>query len=687
MQVIVNPYHRSVTIDGVEVVQKILDFPNELNHLSTISCTYDSSKKKITDVHDLHRFTSNYIEREYFFTTLPVFVDWYYREKQAQVEEAARQQKYKQDVENAITQTVNAGLTAQANIKADKDAALTSITTAKNSATSDITSRRTEAVSAIQTNKIETLNAITDTTNSSVSSVTGAMNTALNNIATDRASAVNAIANDKANALEAIATDRRTSLEEINTSINKAIAQADRSKNEADRAKNYADAIESINEVRPATKEKIGLVIVGDNINVNERGVIDVPLSSKATQDEEGNEVPEVAGVVTTDDTLVNNNGKIGVNEALYLKLAGGKLTGNLTITKSLFYSNEAVIKGQNPSTNVGWNFFINDKDEFVSTQENSLGRINTTLYSNGNVRTSISAYQNTKDLSNDCTISVNTRQDGTTFTSAPTPPILDSSNQIATTEWVLNKFGKLANVNIYVEKTGNDSNDGLTANKPVLTLAAAINRARQFRNPGWVISIHIGEGKWIEHTNLLDMGYIEIQGAGKNKTIIETPNNDTNNLFNIAKSRITFKNLTINCNAAFGIYAQDGSRVNITDVDFNLSSSSALYSSTYSVVVLLGTTIFTGTNAVRALYADDGGRIIQNKSTTITFKGAFTSATVECRNQSWIDFRNTASISGNVTGKRYAIEDYGVIKTRTANENLIPGSIAGTKSYGGIYY
>lgn len=301
MQVIVNPYHRSVTIDGVEVVHKILEFPNELNHLATISCTYDNSTNRITDVHDLHRFTSNYIEREYFFTTLPVFVDWYYQEKQAQIDEAARQQKYKEDVENAVTQTVQAGIDAQANIKADKDAAITSITTAKNSATSDITSRRTEAVSAIQANKIEALNAITDTTNSSVSSVTGAMNTALNNIATDRASAVNAIATDKADALSSIATDRRTSLDEINSSINKATAQADR-------AKFYADNMAAVANVEPATKESRGLVQIGDNIDVDELGIISVDLSGVDTALTNAANAQEAAEAAqTTADNAITN--------------------------------------------------------------------------------------------------------------------------------------------------------------------------------------------------------------------------------------------------------------------------------------------------------------------------------------------------------------------------------------------
>lgn len=88
MKVIINPYHKSVTIDGVEVVQKFINFPDALNHLASISCDYDRDSQTITDVQDVHRYVSHAIEKQYYYKHLPEFVDWFYAEQQAQLDNA-----------------------------------------------------------------------------------------------------------------------------------------------------------------------------------------------------------------------------------------------------------------------------------------------------------------------------------------------------------------------------------------------------------------------------------------------------------------------------------------------------------------------------------------------------------------------------------------------------------------------
>lgn len=85
MYVDINPYDRSVTIDGVKVKEKVHSFPDKLNHLSTISCEYDAATDTITDVHNVHRYVSHFIAREYYYEHLKEFVDWYYLEQEAQL--------------------------------------------------------------------------------------------------------------------------------------------------------------------------------------------------------------------------------------------------------------------------------------------------------------------------------------------------------------------------------------------------------------------------------------------------------------------------------------------------------------------------------------------------------------------------------------------------------------------------
>ena len=82
MKVIINPYARSVEIDGIEVKQQVLPYPDYLNHLASISCTYDAGT--ITDVQSVHRYVSHFVEKEYYFEHLPSFINWFHAEKAAQ---------------------------------------------------------------------------------------------------------------------------------------------------------------------------------------------------------------------------------------------------------------------------------------------------------------------------------------------------------------------------------------------------------------------------------------------------------------------------------------------------------------------------------------------------------------------------------------------------------------------------
>ena len=88
MYVIVNPYYRSVEIDGEEVKQVVLPFPDYLNHLASISCTYDDTANTITDVQSIHRYVSHFVEKEYYFEHLSTFINWFHAEKAAQIAKA-----------------------------------------------------------------------------------------------------------------------------------------------------------------------------------------------------------------------------------------------------------------------------------------------------------------------------------------------------------------------------------------------------------------------------------------------------------------------------------------------------------------------------------------------------------------------------------------------------------------------
>ena len=88
MEITVNPYNRSVAIDGDEIKQSVLPFPDHFNHLATVSCTAND-EFTIIDVKGIHRYVSHFIEKEYYYKHLPSFIEWHRLEKQAQVAKAA----------------------------------------------------------------------------------------------------------------------------------------------------------------------------------------------------------------------------------------------------------------------------------------------------------------------------------------------------------------------------------------------------------------------------------------------------------------------------------------------------------------------------------------------------------------------------------------------------------------------
>lgn len=104
MNVSINPYQQSVTIDGVEVVKKFIEFPNALSHQATITCEYDRDSHTITNVQNVHRYVSHYIEKQYYYENLSVFVEWFYLEQQAQLDAIATTEAMIEAASNAAVE-------------------------------------------------------------------------------------------------------------------------------------------------------------------------------------------------------------------------------------------------------------------------------------------------------------------------------------------------------------------------------------------------------------------------------------------------------------------------------------------------------------------------------------------------------------------------------------------------------
>lgn len=145
---------------------------------------------------------------------------------------------------------------------------------------------------------------------------------------------------------------------------------------------------------------------------------------------------PYATAPTPTEDT--NNSVQIDTVGARNTKLADYaldsdvvKLTGDQTVagiktfaseihtTSVMVYKKTGVTKGTNPASTQYWRFFFADKNG--SGDANSLGKVQTSLNSNGLATTSLVVYKNATGTSS-ANISINYPTSGSAYTSCPTP-------------------------------------------------------------------------------------------------------------------------------------------------------------------------------------------------------------------------------------------------------------------------
>lgn len=251
------------------------------------------------------------------------------------------------------------------------------------------------------------------------------------------------------------------------------------------------------------------------------------------------------------------------------------------------------------------------------------------------------------------------------------------------------------ANRTYYVTTTGSDSNDGLSAGSPFLTIQKAIDTIATFDLGLFDVTIDVANGTYTGAVVLKPLitsgGQVTIEGD------TATPSNV---LLNISSGdAITASHQT-------GIYLLKGFRLQTSS-----SGSAQVYCLDKSVVELENIEFHTGdtVGAGRHLRCEGGGSLIKiNTSYTITGnvarhyeagqQGAIWAfnITVTCSGTrafsifavaSGISYLrihgNTWTGAGSATGTRYSVTQNSVIRTDGAT---LPGDVAGTSATGGQY-
>jgi hypothetical protein len=236
---------------------------------------------------------------------------------------------------------------------------------------------------------------------------------------------------------------------------------------------------------------------------------------------------------------------------------------------------------------------------------------------------------------------------------------------------------------------TGSNSNSGLTAALPFLTIAQAVNTAASVDSGIYNITTQLADGVYVEAVTCktgAGAGTIIISGNATKPENVTISISAYQNGFALTsiRTKYTIQNLKISGGAnTTGIYLFYGSILswgNIVfcthNIDLYLHSSIATCDSAYKICG----------NSVRHMLIDSGATVFcQHKAITLTNSPAWSSSYVEVDTAANSNFYGSTWV-GLSTGRRYYCTLNGVIQTYGGGASFFPGDSAGTTATGGQY-
>jgi len=241
-----------------------------------------------------------------------------------------------------------------------------------------------------------------------------------------------------------------------------------------------------------------------------------------------------------------------------------------------------------------------------------------------------------------------------------------------------------------YVATTGSDTNDGLTAATPFLTIQKALDTVPSLDFNGYDVTIQLADGTYNKSLIVpyfTGGGRLVLKGNATTPTatVVSSTQSGPTLLADRVRNFVV-ENLTLTNSGSAGslLLAADGSHVIIgTGVVFGPANAQHITSTTGSTVMSYSNYTVSGSAGmhVDALW---GGYIRLLGGITISGTPNFTTAFARAYVDSMMTISGT--ITGSATGKKYDAQFNGVISVGGAGVNYLPGNVAGTTSTGGQY-
>ncbi|MGL5807320.1 MAG: DUF2793 domain-containing protein [Xenococcaceae cyanobacterium] len=249
------------------------------------------------------------------------------------------------------------------------------------------------------------------------------------------------------------------------------------------------------------------------------------------------------------------------------------------------------------------------------------------------------------------------------------------------------------ANRTYYVSTTGSDSNNGLTAGMPFLTIQKAIDVVASLDINIYDVTIQLADGTYTGQVILKSLlsngGTCTIVGNVSNRnTVIITSNvqqsgtilvDNVNTIYKFLS--LTLRNTALESQESRCIFVTNSTLL-VGDIDYSTCG-------TYHIVINKGGELrvvspcFISSGAfMHAIGTGYYNFIFSN----LTFVGSLSFNTfVASAVGGFFDFYGS-TITGSFTGKRYDVSGNAVIRSNGGSVNYFPGSTAGSSTFGGQY-
>jgi hypothetical protein len=248
------------------------------------------------------------------------------------------------------------------------------------------------------------------------------------------------------------------------------------------------------------------------------------------------------------------------------------------------------------------------------------------------------------------------------------------------------------ANRTYYVSPSGSNSNNGLSAGSPFLTIQKAVDVVtRTLDLAQYNVTIQLADGTYTSGATLIayiGTGAVTIQGnTGNANAVVINPTNT--NAFVAAQTlnywNLSYMRIQVTGTSGGNVVATNGGTLVLNSV--NHGSCPDHHIACYGLSNIVVNNNYTISGGARTHMISGTGSSINNANKTITLSGtpAFTERFVQCWTTGFI-FAVSLSFSGAATGQRYMMNIGGVVQTNTGNTSYFPGNSAGATTDYSVY-